>query len=67
MKLNEILFLGCSLLSSKEDNKKSVCTDTRETWSQKKLSYEDVNDDYVTYYKYTSKYPHAGAGQRVQF
>jgi len=50
-----------------EDNAKSVCTDTRETWSQKKLSYEDVNDDYVTYYKYTSKYPHAGAGKRIQF
>ena len=50
-----------------EDNAKSVCTDTRETWNQKKLSYEDINDDYVTYYKYTSKYPHAGAGKRIQF
>lgn len=50
-----------------EDNAKSVCTDTRETWNQKKLSYENVNDDYVTYYKYTSKYPHAGAGKRIQF
>jgi len=50
-----------------EDNSKSVCTDTRATWNQKKLSYEDVNDDYVTYYKYTSKYPHAGAGKRIQF
>ncbi len=50
-----------------EDNAKSVCTDTRATWNQKKLSYENVNDDYVTYYKYTSKYPHAGAGKRIQF
>ena len=23
-----------------EDNKKSVCTDTRKTWSQKKLTFE---------------------------
>lgn len=50
-----------------EDNGKSVCTDTRETWNQTKLTYEDVNDDYITYYKYETKYPHAGAGQRVQF
>ncbi len=50
-----------------EDNKKSVCTDTREVWSQKKLTYENVTDDYVTYYKYELDYPHAGAGKRVQF
>ena len=50
-----------------EDNKKSVCTDTRTAWSQKKLTYENVSDGYVTYYKYDLKYPHAGAGKRVQF
>ena len=50
-----------------EDNGKSVCTDTRQTWNTEKLTYEDVNDPYITYYKYESKYPHAGAGQRVQF
>jgi TPP-dependent pyruvate/acetoin dehydrogenase alpha subunit len=50
-----------------EDNKKSVCTDTRAAWSQKKLTYENVSDGYVTYYKYDLKYPHAGAGKRVQF
>jgi len=51
-----------------EDNGKSVCTDTRATWAQEKLTYEDVNDDYITYYKYKlDKYPHAGAGKRVQF
>ena len=50
-----------------EDNGKSVCTDTRETWGTDKLTYENVNDPYVTYYQYESKYPHAGAGQRVQF
>ena len=51
-----------------EDNGKSVCTDTRATWKQQKLTYEGVNDEYVTYYKYNlDKYPHAGAGIRVQF
>jgi pyruvate dehydrogenase E1 component alpha subunit len=50
-----------------EDNGKSVCTDTRETWNIDKLTYENVNDEYITYYKYETKYPHAGAGQRVQF
>ena len=50
-----------------EDNEKSVCTDTREAWSQKKLSFENINDEYVTYYKYKTTYPHAGAGMRVQF
>jgi len=50
-----------------EDNGKSVCTDTREVWNQKKLSFEKRNDDYVTYYKYKTSYPHAGAGTRVQF
>lgn len=50
-----------------EDNAKSVCTDTREAWSQARLSYEGIDDDYVTYYRYETKYPHAGAGVRVQF
>ena len=50
-----------------EDNEKSVCTDTREAWNQKKLSFEKKNDEYITYYKYKSTYPHAGAGVRVQF
>ena len=50
-----------------EDNSKSVCTDTRKTWSLKKLSYENSKNSYITYYKYKLKYPHAGAGKRVQF
>ena len=50
-----------------EDNRKSVCTDTRKTWSNNKLTYENVSDKFVTYYRYKLKYPHAGAGQRVQF
>lgn len=50
-----------------EDNGKSVCTDTRETWKQNELSYEDGTHPLVVYYKYQTKYPHAGAGVRVQF
>jgi len=50
-----------------EDNGKSVCTDTRQVWAQEKLSYEDSEDEFVTYYRYETKYPHAGAGVRVQF
>ena len=50
-----------------EDNRKSVCTDTRKAWSKNKLTYENVSDKFVTYYRYKLKYPHAGAGQRVQF
>ena len=50
-----------------EDNGKSVCTDTREAWNQPQLSFEGAGDEYVTYYRYQTKYPHAGAGMRVQF
>jgi len=51
-----------------EDNGKSVCTDTKATWAMEKMTYEGVNDEYITYYKYNlDKYPHAGAGTRVQF
>ena len=50
-----------------EDNEKSVCTETRKAWNQDKLSYEGFSDEYVTYYHYKLKYPHAGAGERVQF
>lgn len=50
-----------------EDNGKSVCTETRETWKQNKLTYEDIAHPLVVYYKYQNKYPHAGAGTRVQF
>ena len=50
-----------------EDNGKSVCTNTRKVWSQKKLSFELKKDRFITYYKYSLKYPHAGAGKRVQF
>ena len=50
-----------------EDNAKSVCTDTRKTWMQKKVSYEGIKDKFVTFYSYKSKWPHAGAGKRIQF
>jgi pyruvate dehydrogenase E1 component alpha subunit len=50
-----------------EDNGKSVCTDTRETWNMQTLTYQDAGHPKVRYYQYESKYPHAGAGQRVQF
>jgi pyruvate dehydrogenase E1 component alpha subunit len=50
-----------------EDNAKSVCTDTREAWNQPRLSFEDAADEYISYYRYETKYPHAGAGVRVQF
>jgi pyruvate dehydrogenase E1 component alpha subunit len=50
-----------------EDNGKSVCTDTRETWNQPVLTFENSRHPLVVYYKYQSKYPHAGAGVRVQF
>lgn len=50
-----------------EDNGKSVCTDTRATWNADLLTYESEKSEDVVYYKYTSRYPHAGAGVRVQF
>ena len=50
-----------------EDNNKSVMTDTRLTWNMKKTSFEDSEDQMFYYYKYENKYPHAGAGHRVQF
>lgn len=50
-----------------EDNGMSVCTDTRKTWNVETLSFEKINSKFITYYKYKTKYPHAGAGKRVQF
>jgi len=51
-----------------EDNGKSVCTDTKEAWAMQKHWWEDEQDapDVISYH-YESKYPHAGAGVRVQF
>ena len=49
-----------------EDNNKSVCTDTRKTWGFSDLTYRNSNSKLI-YYKYESKYPHAGTGERIQF
>ena len=50
-----------------EDNGKSVCTETRQVWNQRVLTHETARNPKVVYYKYATKYPHAGAGVRVQF
>lgn len=49
-----------------EDNNKSVCTDTRKTWNCEKLYFEGENPK-IKYFQYSSIYPHAGAGKRIQF
>ena len=58
-----------------EDNQKSVCTPTPEVWKRDRPYY--LQSDYsggllrqknLIYYQYkNTKYPHAGAGKRVQF
>lgn len=50
-----------------EDNGQSVVTDTKEAWGMKKSSFEKLNNKNIIYYKYDTKYPHAGAGKRVEF
>ena len=51
-----------------EDNEKSVCTITKDVWGLNQLTYENIRNEYITYYKYdASKYPHAGSGKRIQF
>ena len=50
-----------------EDNNLSVCSDTRKIWNDTKLSHDHGLFSKVKSYKYSSKYPHAGAGIRVQF
>jgi hypothetical protein len=65
-----------------EDNEKSVCTPTLPVWNMKKLTYApaEVNmpglfkpegiyriNDKVIYYKYQSRFPHAGTGARINF
>ena len=49
-----------------EDNSLSVCSDTKKVWNKKKYS-KIKQDRFLSYYKYNNKYPHAGAGKRVQF
>jgi TPP-dependent pyruvate/acetoin dehydrogenase alpha subunit len=58
-----------------EDNKKSVCTPTKDVWKRNSPYYLQENykkgilkQDKLWYYQYENlKYPHAGAGKRVQF
>ena len=50
-----------------EDNRKSVCTDTYEAWGMSASSYLEYGGSKVVYYQYETRYPHAGAGERVQF
>ena len=50
-----------------EDNRKSVCTDTYEAWGMSGSSYLAYGGSKVVYYQYETRYPHAGAGERVQF
>lgn len=50
-----------------ENNGKSVCTDTLKVWNIEELSYAKKGIEKVIYYQYDSKYPHAGAGKRIQF
>ena len=56
-----------------EDNELSVMTPTHEVWGQDKWYMPSQNRtryeaDHLIYYKYKNeKYPHAGAGVRVQF
>lgn len=47
-----------------EDNRKSVCTDTRAVWNNNGPEPLRLNDHT---YEYEPKWPHAGAGKRVQF
>jgi pyruvate dehydrogenase E1 component alpha subunit len=50
-----------------EDNDLSVCTPTREVWKLDELSVIEGKFENIIRYKYKNKYPHAGAGKRVQF
>jgi pyruvate dehydrogenase E1 component alpha subunit len=50
-----------------EDNGKSVCTETLRVWNLEKLTYSKKGVKKIICYKYKTRYPHAGAGKRIQF
>ena len=50
-----------------EDNGKSVCSDTLSVWNIEELTYSKKDLPKIIYYKYETKYPHAGSGKRIQF
>lgn len=49
-----------------ENNGKSVCTETGKVWNTEELYFAHETRK-IIYYEYQTKYPHAGAGQRIQF
>jgi pyruvate dehydrogenase E1 component alpha subunit len=49
-----------------ENNGKSVCTETHKVWSTDELYFAKETRK-IIYYEYQTKYPHAGAGARIQF
>jgi len=49
-----------------ENNNKSVCTETDKVWNCNELFFKNEKRK-IIYYEYTSKYPHAGSGKRIQF
>lgn len=49
-----------------ENNRQSVCTDTKKVWNTESLFFQDENPK-IIYYEYSTKYPHAGSGKRIQF
>ena len=50
-----------------EDNEKSVCSDTLAVWNTNELTYANGEIPKIIFYKYETKYPHAGSGKRIQF
>jgi TPP-dependent pyruvate/acetoin dehydrogenase alpha subunit len=49
-----------------ENNGKSVCTETMKTWNYVEPYFKNEKRK-IIYYEYITKYPHAGAGKRIQF
>ena len=49
-----------------ENNGKSVCTNTHKTWGVDELFFAKETRK-IIYYEYNTKYPHAGAGKRIEF
>jgi pyruvate dehydrogenase E1 component alpha subunit len=49
-----------------ENNGKSVCTETHKVWNTDELYFAKETRK-IIYYEYQTKYPHAGAGARIQF
>ncbi len=50
-----------------EDNGLSVCTETLTSWGLEKPSFGVKKSPRVLRYRYISRFPHAGAGVRVEF